>query len=49
MIRRQYERTQVYNLSLLLNAKLNTGNADAGTHAPDAALLDLHCDGSSIN
>jgi hypothetical protein len=30
-----WERTAVYNLSLPLNATLNTGNAYAGVHAPD--------------
>jgi Porin subfamily len=30
-----WDRTAVYNLSLPLNATLNTGNAYAGVHAPD--------------
>ena len=30
-----WNRTAVYNLSLALNATLNTGNAYAGVHAPD--------------
>jgi hypothetical protein len=30
-----WDRTNVYNLSLPLNATLNTGNAYAGVHAPD--------------
>ena len=30
-----WDRTAVYNLSLPLNATLNTGNAYAGAHAPD--------------
>lgn len=30
-----WDRTAVYNLSLPLNASLNTGNAYAGVHAPD--------------
>jgi hypothetical protein len=30
-----WDRTAVYNLSLPLNATLNSGNAYAGTHAPD--------------
>src|SRR6202795_5004842 len=30
-----WNRTAVYNLSLPLNATLNSGNAYAGTHAPD--------------
>ena len=30
-----WDRTVVYNLSLPLNATLNTGNAYAGVHAPD--------------
>jgi len=32
-----WDRTAVYNLSLPLNATLNTGNAYAGVHAPDVA------------
>ena len=30
-----WDRTNVYNLSLALNSTLSTGNAYAGTHAPD--------------